>query len=193
MNRLWLRNAEKLTFVDPTPYLIQLRRLEIDIALSDVPPIVKALRTNSLKAAREQRQAAVFCHGMGQRLGHKVYFAAHEEQDYDFIASWIAGEERHFAAVQLKEVVPKERNPRGSVEAILAGLADKYPDSDGLTVAIHLNQEGRFEPSLIQVQELRIESLWVFGCTAPNQSLWTLWGNFIESEPYGTQFSYPTV
>ena len=127
---------------------------------------------------------------MGQRLGHKVCFAAHEDQDYDFIASWIVGDERHFAPVQLKEVVPVERNPQASIEAILAGLA-KYTDSDELTVAIHLNQKGRFEPSLLEVPELRIGSLWVFGSTAADQSLWALWGNFTKSEPYGTQFSYP--
>ena len=190
MNRLWLRAAEKLTFVDPTPYLVQLRHVEIESALSDAQPKVKALRTNSLKAAREQREAAVFCHGMGERLGHKVYFAAKEDQDYDFIASWIVGEERHFAAVQLKEVVPVETNPQASIEAIVAGLT-KYTYSDGLTVAIHLNQEGRFEPTLLQVPKLRIGSLWVFGSAAPDHARWNLWGNFTESDPYGTQFSYP--
>jgi len=190
MNHLWLRTAEKLTFVDPTPYLIQLRRVEIEVALSDTPPKIKALRTNSLKAVREQREAALFCHGMGERLGRKVYFSAQEDQDHDFIASWIDGEERHFAAVQLKEVVPLKTNPQASIEAIVAGLA-KYTDSDRLSVAIHLNQEGRFEPALLQVPKLRIGSLWVFGCVAPDQSHWNLWGNFTESEPYGTQFSYP--
>lgn len=190
MNRLWLRAAEKLTFVDPRPFLVQLRRVEIEIALSDAQPKVKALRTNSLKAAREQREAAVFCLGMGERLGHKVCFVAQEDQDYDFIASWIVGEDRHFAAVQLKEVVPAETNPRASIEAIVAGLT-KYADSDGLTVAIHLNQEGRFEPAFLQVPKLRIGSLWVFGSAAPDQSRWNLWGNFTESDPYGIQFSYP--
>lgn len=190
MNQLWLRAASKLTFVDPVPYLVQLRRVQIEIAISDAQPKVKALRTNSLKAAREQREAAVFCHGMGERLRHKVYFAAQEDQDYDFIAKWMVGEELHFAAVQLKEVVPVETNPQASIEAIVAGLT-KYTDSDGLTVAIHLNQKGRFEPTLLRVPGLRIGSLWLFGGAAPDQSRWNLWGNFTESDPYGTQFSYP--
>ncbi len=192
MNRLWLRAAEKLTFHDPTKYLMQLRRLETEIALSNAEPKIKALRTNPLKETREQRQAALFCHGMGERLGHKVYFATQEDQDYDFIASWIIDEVRHFAAVQLKEVVPAETNPRASMENILAGLK-KYTDSDGLTVAIHLNQAGRFEPDLLQLLDLTVGSLWVFGSVTPDQSSWNLWGNFTESEPYGTQFSYPAV
>lgn len=79
MDRILLRAAEKLTYVDPAIYLMRLRRLEIEIAASDTPPKVTALRTNDLKAAREQRQAALFCLGMGQRLGQKVSFAARED------------------------------------------------------------------------------------------------------------------
>lgn len=190
MNRLWLRNAEKLHFFDPTPHLVKLRSHEIAMALSDAPPKRKALRTNDLKPVREQREAALFCQGMSQRLGHKVYFTAQEDQDYDFIASWIVDGERHFAAVQIKEVVPAAINQQTSIEAILDGLS-KYTDSDGLTVAIHLNRECRFEPSLLKVPELKIGSLWVLGSTSADQSVWTLWGNFTESQPYGTQFSYP--
>ena len=52
MKRLWLRTAEKLAFVDPTSHLIKRRRIEIEIAVSDLQPKVKDLRTNSLKAAR---------------------------------------------------------------------------------------------------------------------------------------------
>ena len=190
MKRLWLRTAEKLAFVDPTSHLIKLRRIEVEIAVSDLQPKVKALRTNSLKAAREQREAALFCHGMEEHLGHKVYFAAQEDQDYDFIASWIVGEKRHYAPVQLKEVVPAEINPQASIEAIVPGLS-KYTDSDGLTVAIHLNQQGRFEPALLQLPELRIGALWVFAAAAPDQSRWNLRGNFTESCLYRTEFSYP--
>lgn len=190
MDRILLRAAEKLTYVDPASYLMRLRRLEIEIAASDTPPKVKALRTNDLKAAREQRQAALFCLGMGQRLGQKVSFAAREDQDYDFIASWIVGEERHIATVQLKEVVPAQANPQASIHAIVASLT-KYTNSDGLTVAIHLNREGRFDPCLLQVPKLKIGSLWVFGSANPDQSRWNLWGDFKESDAYATQFSYP--
>ena len=190
MNRIWLRSAAGLDFVSPTRYLIALRDFEIELALSDTPPKIKALRTNSLKPAREQRQAALFCYGMSKRLGQEVFFAAQEDQDYDFVAKWVIGEEIHFAQVQLKEVVPEKNNPQASIEEIIAKLA-KYTDSEGLTVAIHLNHQGRFEPSLLKVPELKIGSLWVFGSAVPDQSRWNIWGNFTEDDPYGSQFSYP--
>ena len=190
MNRLWLRTAEKLNYVDPTVYLRLLRTSEIKIALSDTQPKVRSLRTNSLKVAREQREAALFCQGMSERLGHKVYFATQENQDYDFIAKWIVGEESHYAVVQLKELVPIETNPQATMETLIKSLA-KYTDSKDLTVAIHLNQRCRFEPFLLRLPSLNIASIWVFGCVTPDQSGWSLWGNFTESEPYCTQFAYP--
>lgn len=109
---------------------------------------------------------------------------------YDFIASWIVGGERHIATVQLKEVVPAQANPQASIHAIVASLT-KYTNSDGLTVAIHLNREGRFDPCLLQVPKLKMGSLWVFGSANPDQSRWNLWGNFKESDAYATQFLYP--
>lgn len=191
MNRIWLRTVEKLTFEDPVPYLIQLRHREITVALSDMRPEEKAMRTNDLKIQREQREAALFCLGMSERLGHKVYFSAQEDQDYDFVARWMIGEVPHYAQVQLKEVVPVKMNSRSSIEGIVESLG-RLADSNGLTVAIHLNRECRFEPSLLKVPEkLKIASLWVFGSTTADQSCWTLWGNFTENAPFWNQFSYP--
>ena len=192
MNRIWLRAVEKLTFEDPVPYLIQLRHREITVALSDMQPEEKAMRTNGLKIPREQREAALFCLGMSERLGHKVYFSAQEDQDYDFVARWMIGEVLHYAQVQLKEVVPVKMNSRSTIEGIVESLG-RLTDSNGLTVAIHLNRECRFEPSLLKVPEkLKIGSLWVFGSTTADQSCWTLWGNFTENAPFWNQFSYPT-
>ena len=76
------------------------------------------LRTNQFKQAREHRQAALFCEGMGARIGHTVYFAAHEDQDYDFVASWVVGDQQHLAPVQLKEVVPTNLNERAELSSI---------------------------------------------------------------------------
>jgi hypothetical protein len=191
MNRIWLRTVEKLTFEDPVPYLIQLRRREITVALSDMRPEEKAMRTNDLKIPREQREAALFCLGMSERLGHKVYFSVQEDQDYDFVARWMIGEMQHYAQVQLKEVVPVKMNLHSSIEGIVESLG-RLTDSNGLTVAIHLNRECRFEPSLLKVPEkLKVASLWVFASTTADQSCWALWGNFTENEPFGNQFSYP--
>ncbi len=191
MDRPWLRVAQKLQFKDPARFLVDLRRLEVQLAKTSMPDRIRTLRTNSLKEAREQRQAALFCHGMSMRIGQTVQFASHEDQDFDFVASWVVGNNHHLATVQLKEVVPKSLNSEASIEAILAGL-EKYTDSAGLTVAVHLNQATHFDPKLLSLQHLKVASLWVFAAAAPDQSLWNLWGNFTEDGPYGTQFFYPT-
>ena len=190
MDRPWLRAAQKLKFKNPRPFLINLRRIELDLSQSATLDRIKNLRTNGLKQAREQRQAALFCEGMSQRIGQTVYFAAHEDQDFDFIASWVVGGEQRLAPVQLKEVVPKSLNAEAELTSVIEGL-EKYKSSSGLTVAIHLNQFGRFEPTRLNFQHLQVASVWVFAAAAPDQSLWNLWGNFTEEEPYGSQYAYP--
>lgn len=191
MDRPWLRAAQKLKYKDPRPFLINLRKIELELAESATPDKVKNLRTNGLKQAREQRQAALFCEGMSHRIGQTVYFAAHEDQDFDFVASWVVGGEQHMAQVQLKEVVPKSLNADAELTSLIHGLA-KYTNSSGLTVAIHLNQSGRFEPNHLNLQHLNVASVWVFAAAVPDQSLWNLWGNFTEENPFGTQYAYPT-
>ena len=191
MDRPWLRAAQKLTFIAPRPFLSNLRKLEIELAQSTTPDKVKNLRTNGLKQAREQRQAALFCEGMSQRIGQTVYFAAHEDQDFDFVASWAVGDAQHIAPVQLKEVVPKSLNADAELASVVQGIAKKYTRSSELTVAIHLNQFGRFEPNRLNLQDLRVAAVWIFAAAAPDQLLWNLWGNFTEEKPFCTQYAYP--
>jgi len=190
MDLPWFRGAQKLKFHDPTRFLADLRKIEVEVASSQTPERIRNLRTNGLREAREQRQAALFCHGMGQRIGQTVFFAANEDQDYDFVACWVVEGKQHMAPVQLKEVVPQSLNPLATIESIVAGL-EKYSDSAGLIVAVHLNQAGRFEPGSLKLQHLRVASFWVFAAASPDQSQWNLWGNFTEPDAYGTRFIYP--
>ena len=189
MDRAWANAASNLHCTDPAPFLRELRSLEPRVASSQLPDKVKSLRTNALKEWRELREAAIFCYGMGQRIGQTVYLARGESQDYDFVASWIVGDIRHLAPVQLKEVVPPNLNPAASLESMIESLT-KYVDSEELTVAIHLNQALRFEPKSVVVPRLRIAALWVFAALTEDESEWGLWGNFLE-EPEGVRFAYP--
>jgi len=188
--RIRTRSFQQLEFRDPKPFLIQLRELEPTIANSDLPPNIKHLRADSLKHWREVREAALFCYGMAQKIGQTVYLAPSEAQDYDFVASWVVGDTQHFAPVQLKEVVPRIYNPLASIQKTVNSLS-KYIDSEDLTVAIHLNQHGNFEPSKIVIPTLKIAALWVFAGISNDQSEWGLWGNFLE-KPDVTLFHYPS-
>jgi hypothetical protein len=189
MDQTALRAAAGLDYENPSDCLVRLRSLEIEVALSDLPYKVKSLRINSLKEARELRSAALFCYGLGQRLGHTVFFARGESQDYDFIASWVIGTKQHILPVQLKELVPHELNSDSNLPTLIQSLK-KYTDSTDLTVVIHLNRQTRFESADIQCTSLNIGGLWVFGAATLDQSEWNLWGNFIE-EPFVSRFSYP--
>ena len=189
MDRTWVRSAQKLEFKNPSLFLANIRGIERELATSDSPKKIKNLRTNSLKEWRELRDAALFCHGMGQRIGQTVYFAKGESQDYDFVASWVVGEEQHLAPVQLKEVVPPELNPEATLQKTVNALA-KYVDSEQLTVAIRLNQQTRFEPAQLSIPPLNIAALWVFAAISPDQSAWGLWGNFLEQLEC-SHFAYP--
>lgn len=189
MDSTELRAATKLVFRDPTDYLIRLRELEIEVAQSDLPYKVKSLRTNTLKEWRELRSAAIFCHGIGQRFGNTIFFARGESQDYDFLASCIIGAEQHIVPVQLKELVPDELNSDANLPAVIESLK-KYTDSKDLTVVIHLNRRIRFESEKFQCPPLNVGGLWMFGAATPDQSEWSLWGDFV-GEVSGTRFSYP--
>lgn len=189
MDRTWLRFARKLEYRDPVSLLRSLRKIELQIATSNTTDKIKELRTNGLKEFREIREAAIFCHGMSQRLGQTVFVGTGESRDYDFVASWFEGDTQQLAPVQIKEVVPDKLNPKASVQATVDALT-KYVDSRDLVVAIHLNRRTSFDPAQLVVPDLNIAELWIFGGLAPDQSIWGLWGNFMKA-PTGTCYSYP--
>lgn len=189
MDRSHLREIQNLEFQDPKHFLIELRKLECQLAASISDSRIRRLRTNKLKEWRETRDAALFCYGMGQRIRQTVFCARGESQDYDFVASWLVGDVQHFAPVQLKEFVPSELNSTTSLKEIIDSL-NKYVDSKDLTVAIRLNRRVFFDPQTVVVTQLHIAGLWVFGSISEDQSEWGLWGDFLEKQE-GSRFPYP--
>ena len=129
----------------------------------------------------EQPRRRLRAHGgMGQRAGRTVLLARGENQDYDFVASWLDQDTRSYAPVQLKELVPAPLNPSASIEGLISSLG-KYVDSRNLTVVIHLNQRKRFNLGELRIPKLAIAGLWMFGAVNPDQSSWGLWGDFLAS------------
>lgn len=194
MDNMRLRQFEKLTYGDPRGYLAALRKLEWAVAASPTPERIKTLRTQGLKPEREMRDAAIFCVGISERISCDVRFAPIENQDFDFITTWIDGDAtRHFCPVQLKEVAPPHLNACATVQAVVDSLT-RYPDSADLTVAIKINRPGRFDPAELKPPaNLRIGGLWIFGGLSADQSEFGLWGDFLSKAgtPLGTKFSYP--
>jgi len=171
------------------PFLRRLRELELKVARSNLPTSVKGLRTNALKEWREAREAAIFCVGIGERIAQKVYFAKSEASDYDFVAAYGPGKTGFLVKVQLKEVVPTDVNPAASIQSAIDALQSKYVDLSDLLVAILLNQETHFDPAALQIPELGLAGLWIFGGISSDD--WCLWGDFLIQERIGVRFSYP--
>ena len=189
MNHIRLRSFSKLEYRDPAIFLKELRRIEPLVAESALSDRAKSLRTNQLREWRQLREAAMFCVGVGERIGQKVYLGRGESEDYDFVASWRVDKQLHYAPVQLKEVVPKTINPEASLDEVVSSLA-KYANPQDLVVAVHLNRPGRFSLEDLNVPALSIGELWIFGAIAEDQSRWGLWGDFLRV-PEGSWFEYP--
>lgn len=178
-SRIRQRSYSKLTFGDPKGFLTALHPLEVAVSMTNLPPRVKNLRTNSLKSQRERIDAAIFCVGMSQALGLEVRFSMVEEQDHDFVATWSDSQTQHFVPVQLKELVAAELNPEASITSLFGKLT-QYADCDDLAVAIKWNRPARFEPSQVEVPSgVRVGEIWIFAAIAPDQSKWGLWGDFV--------------
>jgi hypothetical protein len=171
MDRAWLNGINQEKRIDPERALRSLRSVQLAPALQELGPNVKNLRTNGLKRHREIRQACLFCFGMSQKIGQTVWVYPIEDADFDFVAGWEVDKKRHFAPTQLKELVPDELNPKATLQTIVDGLV-KYPQSENLTVAVHLNKSKRFDPNQIVFPKLNIAALWVFGSTSEDQSEW---------------------
>lgn len=190
MDQAWLNGIKQLEYGDPLGFLMELRRIEPMVANSNLPEAVRTLRTNSLREWKEAREAALFCVGMSERIGVPIRFARSENHDYDFVAMWMKDDIRHFAPVQLKEVVPSQINPKLTLQALIEQLGEKYVDSSDLTVAIYLNRETTFDLATLHVPPLRLGALWIFGGISPDQTEWGLWGDLLDG-PIGTRFEYP--
>ena len=195
MDRIRARKFGQFAYGDPRGFLVELRKVEASLGEHSMPDRVRRLRTNGLKSEREMRDAALFCVGLSERFGLQIKFAPVEDEDFDFVATWLAEETQHFCAVQLKEVAPEDLNPASSIDDALSSIS-KYSNPHDLTVAIRVNRTTRFDPALICVpNDLTLGGLWMFGCIAEDQSKWAVWGDFMTPRVgpvVGTAFEYPS-
>jgi hypothetical protein len=189
-----LRQLESLTYFDPKVVLQNLRKIEMDLPEGGIDQHVRSLRTNDLKSSREARDAALFAYGQSCVQGLVVGYAPVEDQDFDFVTTWVVDETRHFCPVQLKELVPEELNSAATLERLIASLC-KYADASDLTVAIKMNRLGRFDPAEVVIpSSLRLGGLWTFCATSSDQNDWGIWGDFMRPESVGgAKFQYPKL
>jgi hypothetical protein len=192
MSSIRFRQLRKLQYGSPEGFLREWFRAYFDqFARVTHEEFIKLLRTSDLKPAREMLQAAIFLVGINKRYDIEVRFAVCEDEDYDFAATFLIDDTRHYSLVQLKELVPRSLNPSLSIDAIVASLM-KYNGSKELVVAIYMNRDGRFDPTEVAVPvELSIGQLWMYSDIGNGE--WALWGDFMDrtTTPIGTQFRLP--
>ncbi|TDY36014.1 hypothetical protein [Janthinobacterium sp. 75] len=191
MNRIpreWL----KLTYHRPRIILNGLRRIQCGGQLNGLPYTIAALRTRELKPFLEGRQAALFCHGIGTRIGREVSFALFESADYDIVARYEDGGVMRMVPVQLKELPPSAVNSNVDLQQILDKLGKKLPDSKDLVVAIHLNRDIQG----LHTEGLRIPTgfgqIWLYGGKNHTQQAWSLIGDLLKNSNLVSDFHYPS-
>ena len=178
-----------LHYHNPADVLRRLRALEHELATVEMDDDVRALRTTGLNQYREWRDAALFTYGMGLALGARIGFATEETTDYDFVTARVEGDAAHFCPVQLKELVPADRNPGATIDGLLHGLR-KYGAETRTVLAIKLNREGH---AILDRDWPRIPfaQLWFFWASAPGAAEWSIYGDAL-GEPGQWAFDYPT-
>lgn len=131
-----------------------------------------------------------FCYLVQASTGKGLAYTVVEDEDYDALACWIDGDTKHYAPIQLKEVVPEALNPTASLESELNKLA-KYATSQETVVAVHVNRAGRLEFSSLKPPKAQVKEVWLFGALSPDQRSWFLYGDLM-NQPHFYEASYPT-
>jgi hypothetical protein len=185
-----LRAWSKLSYEDPEPVLRRFRTLEVAHSVVDLDPLIRRLRSSQLKGPREVRNAAIFTHGMAAAIGTKVYFAAIESSDYDFVTTWQIADQQKFCSVQLKELVPVDLNSNQRLPDLLASLEKYQPTRTAL--AVLLNKPWQMDVKDIPAVARRFSQLWFFWLASPDGNNWKIQGDAL-AVPATYDFRYPQL
>jgi hypothetical protein len=188
-----LRKWDALPFRDAKTDLINLAKLQARLAKSHgITPEVANLRERDLRQYLQWRQAALFCYLVqGATDKPSLAYTVVEDEDYDALACWTDGVTRHYAPIQLKEIVPQSRNPTSSLDAELSKLT-KYSTSHETVVAFHVNRAGKLDEFLnLEPPKANVREIWFFGALSPDQRLWFLYGDLMK-QPRLYELPYPT-
>ena len=189
VSKTTLNDWSKLSYRDPEKDLIRLRQLELSLPESGISKDLREFRVHELKQTLEWRQAALFSYGMSLVQGSKIYYSMTEKSDYDLVTMRQLNDCVNYCPVQLKELVPKFRNPNQDMRSLLDGLK-KYTDSSDLVVAVHMNREFFFNPKNYAFSGYNFAGIWVFGGASDNQIDFNIFGD-LQTGDMGMNFRYP--
>jgi hypothetical protein len=169
-----LRRWRQLTWRDPYTDLVALGKLYSSLKAKGYDATVDDLRSREVRPFLEQRQAALFAYFISSAvIRAPIAYAMVEAEDYDCVL-WskkggVARGQSCYTPVQLKEVVPREKNPKASIESELAKLK-KYGTSKATVVAVHVNQTGLVNYSAIKRPNTSVREIWLYASITPDQA-----------------------
>ena len=184
------REWKKLEFMNPEKFLIGLKQIYDDLPMELMPKDYASLRRRDVRYIGEARRCALFCYGVGNLLGVKIYFADYESSDYDYVGSYFHAGRLTYVPIQMKEFVPIGINPKVQLQDEIDKLK-KYRDSSNLVVAMHINRKGLFQLSDLDFTNLPVKELWFFGAEEDSAQDWLVIGNLLKPTAVWHRFRYP--
>lgn len=187
------REWSKLSFIDPAAYLAGLRKMLRELIPQLQPHAAFAMKTRPAREMREDQRCAIFCYGMARVSGATIKFSDTERSDYDYILSVAHNGAYSFVPLQMKQLVPESVNSGTTLQCEINKLKRKYVVSSDLVVAIHVNRLGFTVIEDLDLSNLKIGELWLFGVSDPENSEWRIIGNLLGPQKNAVTFQLPAT
>ena len=178
----------KLKFIDPSPFLVKSNALVVESGIFRFSNWRKLLYDRRLRPIVEDRRCAIFCYGLSSATGARIRFAEFECSDYDYVLSFEHDDQLSFAALQMKQLPSEHLNSSATIEQQIKKLK-KYASSSDLVVAIHVGRNVEIDLAALDLTDLPIGELWLFGQTSDNS--WRMLGDLLSSDPCSIAFTLP--
>lgn len=186
------REWSKLPFIDPATYLAGAREMLRELIPKLQPHVAFALKSRPARKMREDERCAIFCYGMATVSGATIKFSDMERSDYDYILSVLHNGTHSFVPLQMKQLVSESVNANTTLQSEIEKLK-KYVDSPNLVVAIHVNRVGVTVLDDLDLSNLKIGELWLFGVSNPEEREWRIIGNLLGTRPSAVTFQLPAA
>lgn len=180
----------KLKYINSTKLLLGMDKIFDASGLKKHRHASDILLDRRIRDIAEDRRCAIFCHGAGQALGTEILFSPYEHADYDYVGAFKHNGRIHTFPIQLKQLVPDRLNPITSLQREISKLV-KYADAENLVVAFHINRKIHMIPQELDVSNLKVKELWLYGCLQDQANCWLLFGNLMSASPHAYTFQLP--
>jgi len=181
---------KKLRFMNPGRFLLGIEVPVQELGGISIYDAAKRFNNRQARPIEEDRRCAILCHGISVASGRKVLFSSFEASDYDYVLAAEHEGHAHYIPLQMKQLVPESKNPTTSLQAEIDKLK-KYATSSDLVVAIHINRRVSVDLDKIDVSNLTIHELWLFGPIASPSGPWCIIGDIKKSNWHAHEFALP--